>query len=167
MVRLADSGNTDAGRKLLELAATCLRDDQPVPTALRTWLAARLFAVVEEPRESGRLLRVTPQAHKPPDFSNDMQARLAHEAFEERVAWAAFHAVNSGEGPTKLNAEGDDTAFEVVATWASSSERVCTAGQVRRWYEKRRRSIRDHQDEIDQITKELESLPRPHEVGGS
>jgi len=156
MVRLADAGNTDAGRRLIEFASRLMRGDQVMPNALRDWLAERLASVALEPKRASELLRVASSAARPPDLAGDMHARQDLEAFQDRVAWAAFHAIATKQGPTKPNARGDATAFEIVARWAG-----CSADQARRWHGERLKAMRAHQVRIAKILSELEELPDP------
>jgi hypothetical protein len=102
MARLAEEGNTDAGRQLVDLAARCIRDGQPLPEGLRSWIAARLAAVVNEPTRAGEMLRVE-RGQRPgrePAHPNDMNKRLELEAMQDRAAWAVFQELHS-EAPTK------------------------------------------------------------------
>ncbi|WP_093520955.1 hypothetical protein [Stigmatella erecta] len=157
MIRLADEGNTDAGRRLAYLASRCLRGKQPLPETLRTWLATRLEAICDEPARAGELLRVAAGRGRQPDDADDMHARLQGEAFKDQVAWAVFRAVRAKEGPTKLNSNGTPTVFEIVSKWATQGGRSCSEREARRWYEERLPAMNAHQVKVDEILREDES----------
>lgn len=150
-VRLADEGNTDAGRRLLHLAARCLRDKQPFPETLRAWLAVQLEAVSKEPARAGEILRVTPARGRRREHSTDMHDRLEYEAFQNMVAWAVFHAVRAKEGPTAPNSRGDPTVFEIVSRWATQRGRRCSIREARRWYEERLPRMRAEHARFEEI----------------
>jgi hypothetical protein len=175
MIRLADAGNTDAGRRVLELASQCLRDEQPLPNALRAWLAKRLESVVECPADAAVLLRVVKSKRHPHAHADSMTKRRELEAFQDMIAWATFRALAAKEARTSVSSRviGARTVYDLVSEWAArradqlESAGVvdpfrCSASQVKRWYESRRAGMASEQALVDAVAREFEHTPGGH-----
>lgn len=146
MIRLADSGNVDAGQRLLALTARCLRDSQPLPLTLASWLAARLDAVVAAPKRAGQELRVCNERGKPPHASNNMHAALDHESLQQMAAWAVFHDIypNSALMPDfEEQPKKTDAACRSVSEWLAEQGwknrgKPYSKKTIEAWYYERR-----------------------------
>jgi len=58
LIGLAESGNLDAGGRLLRIASEGLDRDWALPAALAEWLASRLDDARQHPRQAGQKLRI-------------------------------------------------------------------------------------------------------------
>jgi len=143
MIRLADSGNVDAGQRLLSLSARWLRDSQPLPLTLASWLAARLDAVIAAPKRAGQELRVCKERGHP---SKDMHAAVAHESLQQMAAWAVFHDIypnaaltpNFEEQPTKLIAASKSVSDWLAEQGWKNSGKAYSVKTIEAWYYARR-----------------------------
>ncbi len=153
-----------------------------MPEALRVWLAARLEAVTKEPAKAGPHLRVSRGRGTPPEHAESMHDRSEKEAFQDRIAWAVFHALRVKEGPLKGNRRDAKSAPQLVSEWANNAARSarraslaaardgrkalaadlgraarlkCTEREARRWYEERLSRMRTEQAKLDEVLKAL------------
>ena len=165
MIRLADSGNVDAGQRLLNLSAHCLRNSQPLPAALASWLAARLDAVAAAPKRAGQELRVCNERRKPPHASDDMHAALAQESFQKMAAWAVFHEIypNSALAPNfEERPKKTEAAFQFVSEWLAgqgwkNNGKPYSKKTIEAWYYARRDGMIEEARRLQRILSSLNS----------
>lgn len=144
VIRLAESGNTDAAQRLLHVAAGLLRGISPEVKhyePLVSWLAERLESAAAQPKKAGQELRIVAGKGRPPRFANDFRAAKAVEEMRMDAARAVSKAIRQG-ARTKENRRGDPTAFEVAqAEIADKYKKVVPEATIRRWYEERRKLL--------------------------
>jgi hypothetical protein len=165
MIRLAEAGNIDSGRRLLQLLQACMSKDDPLPMALKKWLGERIDAILEHPEHAGQHLYIARRKGRPPAHHDDMYAALKLESIEQQAAWAAFREIQyrqserSGPG-TKVSRDLESkTAFEVVSEWLASRGIHKGPSWVERHYSERLQAMKEETYKVQAYIEDPDRKP--------
>lgn len=141
VIRIADAGNTDAGKRLLRVGAELLRANaahMPRYEPILAWFAERLEAVVANPKKAGVELRVARRRGTPPKSADDMHARLRMENVKIAAVIEAANAIKRGVRTGASRSTGK-TAYEIASDAIAREYGVRVSPRtIEDWYGQRR-----------------------------